>query len=337
MATRLGNRVALNASRDGAMQALFAKELHLVRTIENNLTAHPPEPEELRTDFRTLSVGYRSLLGQVMKLTSISDATQLQLKRTQESLSIALKKVERLNKNLQTLNEEKDEILALAAHDLRSPLSGISGLADLLAEGQAANEAEGREFAQEIATLADDTLEMIRNLLDIYQLDQTPGTLTETLQPIQIADLIQAIRDFSRPNALRKNIEVLAHSESAAQRVLIDVPLFLRVAENLVSNALKYSPPGKRISIRLEAEKSFLLLTVSDNGPGISESDQTKLFRKFSKLSSQPTGGESAVGLGLAIVHRILLHLGGTIQCESRLGEGTTFTACFPASLTSQV
>ncbi len=293
MPTRLGKRVSLDESRDEAMRVLFAKELNVVRKIESNPAAHPLEPAQRSTDFHTLSLGYRPLLGQMMKLTSISDATQLQLKRTQERLSVVLNKVERLNKNLQTLNEKKDEILVLAAHDLRSLLSGISGGADFLAEGQATNEAD---------------------------------------QSLQISDLIQAIRNFSRTNALRKRMEVLVLSDSAGQRVLTDVPLFLRVAENLVSNALKYSPPGKTITVQLETGKSFLLLTVSVNGPGISESDQTKLFKKFAKLSFQPAGGKSAVGLGLAIVHRILQHLGRTTQCESRLGEGTTFSVCFPAS-----
>lgn len=333
MAGRQGKRISLNPSRNEAMQALFSKELSLVKSIESVLVDHPPEPEEIRADFYKLSTSYRSLLAQVMKLTSISDATQLQLKHTKNELSVALGKVERLNKNLQTLNEEKDEILALAAHDLRSPLSGILGLADLIASGQTASESETKSYASDISTLADDTLEMIRNLLDIYRFDQVDGTSTQ-LWPVTLNELLVQIQDFSRANARRKNISVIASADYPECQVQIEIQLFLRVAENLVSNALKYSPSGKTIHIQLQAQKNHLLLTVRDEGPGISESDQEKLFTKFSRLSSRPTGGESSVGLGLAIVHRILSHLGGSIKCQSQLGKGATFIARFPTSIT---
>ncbi len=313
------------------MQALFAKELSVLKEAEGAFTRHPP-PEELEHYCEMLADHYRSMLAQMMKLTSISDATQLQLKRTKLELSSALSNVERLNRNLEAVSQEKDEILALAAHDLRSPLSGIRGLADLIVEESETAPGEVHSYAREIVNVADDTLEMIRDILDIYRLDggTTDG---QTVESTRISELLAEAADISRANALRKRITMVIESADADRSILIEKPLVLRILENLVSNALKYSPRESTVTIRIDIEGKFLQMIVRDEGPGLSEADQSKLFKKFARLASRPTGGESSVGLGLAIVDRIVQHLGGRVWVETIPGEGATFKVELPVTV----
>jgi signal transduction histidine kinase len=267
-----------------------------------------------------------------MKLTSISDATQLQLKRTKLDLSSALSNVERLNRNLEAVSQEKDEILALAAHDLRSPLSGIRGLADLIVEESETTPGDVHSYAREIVNVADDTLEMIRDILDIYRLDG--GTADgQTTESIRISDLLSEASDISRANALRKRITMVIESVNADRSILIEKPLVVRVLENLVSNALKYSPRESTVTVRIDIEGKFLQMVVRDQGPGLSEADQAKLFKKFARLASRPTGGESSIGLGLAIVDRIVQHLGGRVWVETIPGQGATFKVELPVTV----
>lgn len=111
-----------------------------------------------------------------------------------------------------------------------------------------------------------------------------------------------------------------------------DASAMTQVIDNLVSNAIKYSPKGKSIQIRLLHETDSVRIEVQDEGPGLSEVDQKKLFGKFARLSAKPTGGEQSTGLGLSIVKRMAETMHGQIRCRSTLGQGATFIATFPLS-----
>jgi signal transduction histidine kinase len=108
----------------------------------------------------------------------------------------------------------------------------------------------------------------------------------------------------------------------------------LQILDNLISNALKFSAPHTTIHVHTLPETNNILISIRDEGPGISEADQKKLFQKFTRLSARPTGGESSTGLGLAIVKRLAEAMSGTIQCHSALGAGATFTLRLPVCQT---
>src|SRR6185503_1684557 len=105
-----------------------------------------------------------------------------------------------------------------------------------------------------------------------------------------------------------------------------------QVLENLVSNAVKYSPPGKNIFVRLLHSVESVLYEVQDEGPGLSAEDQKKLFGKFARLGAKTTGGEHSTGLGLSIVKKMVEAMNGKVWCESELGSGATFIVEFPTT-----
>jgi two-component system sensor histidine kinase/response regulator len=110
-----------------------------------------------------------------------------------------------------------------------------------------------------------------------------------------------------------------------------DRAAILQILDNLISNALKYSPPKTTVHVHTLPEREHVVVSVRDEGPGINEEDQKKLFQKFSRLSARPTGGESSTGLGLAIVKRLAEAMSGTVQCHSVPGSGATFSLRLPA------
>lgn len=312
------------------MSALFRRELSLVGSVEKTLEDLPSRSSELSADFQALSSSYRELLSMVMKLTSISDALQLKLRQTKGELSQSVKEVQRLNRSLKALNQEKSEILALTAHDLRSPLSGIHGLAELISSGEIDPE-ESAVFAGEIVATTNEMFSMVSQLLEIYRGDSSLKTSDEHWQKIALGELLSLIEDFPRPNAARKRIVLQFECDEPSRELFVESGLFSRVAENLLSNAVKFSSPGAMVYLALRRDGDCVALQVRDTGPGISKEDQEKLFTKTERLSSKPTDGEISAGLGLTIVHRILRHIGGRIWCESALGQGATFHVHFPA------
>ncbi|MFA6961159.1 MAG: HAMP domain-containing sensor histidine kinase [Opitutaceae bacterium] len=309
------------ASRDQAVESLYAKEISSLRLAENALTRQQLS-DVVYEPFREVIKNYRRLLRQTMKVTAVSDATQLQLRRTSLELAAALAKVE-------TLQQEKDELFAMAIHDLKSPLSGICGLAQIIADPSLSAPEEHREMGADIQQLGGDMLSMVADLVDLYRYESGPVTL-ETAEHT-LAGFRDMISGTLGGNARRKRMTLAFKIDPADASVKINAEAFLRIANNLVSNALKYSPQGSTVTVSLAVQQGELHLAVTDQGPGISATDQKKLFRKFARLSARPTGGESASGLGLAIVKRLVDLMKGRVSCESALGQGSTFHVIVPA------
>jgi signal transduction histidine kinase len=126
------------------------------------------------------------------------------------------------------------------------------------------------------------------------------------------------------PNATHKQMTLLC-GPLAPLAVRTDRTAARQILDNLISNAVKYSPHGATVHLELATVGGMGVIRVRDEGPGLSEEDQKNLFKKFSRLTARPTGGESSNGLGLAIAHRLAKALGGGIRCESTLGHGSTF------------
>jgi signal transduction histidine kinase len=168
---------------------------------------------------------------------------------------------------------------------------------------------------------------LIKDLLDNNAIDE--GRFASKIEPCDMGPLVSQIVGQNLYAAKAKQIDI----RLGVQKDLIvrtDSAAALQVLDNLISNAVKYSPKNSTVHVHLVPEKGHALVLVRDEGPGISDEDQKKLFGKYCRLTAQPTGGESSTGLGLSIAKRLAQQLGGDILCRSALGAGTTFTFRLP-------
>jgi two-component system sensor histidine kinase/response regulator len=230
---------------------------------------------------------------------------------------------------LREMNEEKNEFMGIAAHDLRNPLSAIQGYAEMIiedAQSLAHRDLEGN--GQRIREAAKRMTEMVQNFLDANRIER--GELKLNMAISDLSPLLQSVLETQSPHATAKGQMIQLELPPTPTLALADVSITLQVFENLVSNAVKYSPPGKKIFVRLKAEAGVVRFEVEDQGPGLSKEDQKKLFGKFARLSAKPTGGEHSTGLGLSIVKRLVEAMNGKVWCESELGMGAKFIVTIP-------
>jgi signal transduction histidine kinase len=215
--------------------------------------------------------------------------------------------------------------MGIAAHDLKNPLTVITFSADLLPSNN--DPAQIKRIAKAISDASSRMRDLITDLLDANAIEQ--GRFTSKIQCCDINVMVAQCVENNAPSAVKKQI---AFCTGFSERVLAraDEAATMQILENLISNALKFSPPNTRIHVHTLPEKDHVAISVRDEGPGISPADQEKLFKKFSRLTAQPTGGESSTGLGLSIVKRLAEAMGGTIQCHSALGMGARFTLRLP-------
>jgi len=251
--------------------------------------------------------------------------THLQLKFSNE---LIIQK----NARLEQLNIEKNEFLGIAAHDLKNPLSTIKGYAELM-ELDAANMTvdEIIEFANQIKSMSQYMFQIILDLLDMNAIEE--GKMKMNPLDFEVVTVIMnGLSKFTAPSQ-KKNINIKFEPDSYSLKAYADVGRTQQVLDNLVSNALKFSPFDKNIYVKAYSyDTDTIYIEVKDEGPGISKEDQRKLFGKFTKLSARPTANENSTGLGLSIVKKIVENMGGKIWCESTLGKGASFIFTLPSS-----
>ncbi len=267
------------------------------------------------SDIMTIELYRQSLENKVTERT-------LQLKTKNETLII-------LNQELVALNQEKNEFLGIAAHDLKNPLSAIQSLANLMR--MAINDFPQEkivEFAAMIENSAQRLFALIQNLLDVNAIES--GNTHISLASYDILPFFQTVvQNYIKP-AENKNIEIKFNFVEESYPILADENAIFQVLDNLVSNAIKYSPHGKSVYFTLSKTDSTVRCEIRDEGPGLSEKDLTQLFGKFARLTPRPTGDEHSTGLGLFIVKKLVEVMKGNVWCKSELGRGTTFITEFP-------
>lgn len=234
------------------------------------------------------------------------------------------------NDELQMLNMEKNEFLGIVAHDLKSPLSGIKGLSELLSTPQEMDMETIETMASTIYTTSDRMFSIITNLLDINAIET--GAIRFEKQWMNPLECIERVCTEQQAYASSKEMKLKISSDGKEEMVYSDPNALNEIIDNLVSNAVKYSYPNSEITIALQYHNDYCTIAVTDQGQGISEEDQKLLYKKFAKLTARPTGSEHSTGLGLSIVKKMIELLGGTISCTSTVGVGSTFTIRLPLS-----
>jgi PAS domain S-box-containing protein len=233
-------------------------------------------------------------------------------------------RVEERTKALKRLNEEKNEFLGIAAHDLKNPLAGIRTSAEILLRYYPKEE-KAENFIHNIIASADQMLDIVTKLLDVNIIES--GGYDVHMRRISLDVFDKKIENY-QVRAAEKAI-MLSH-ESIEANILADEFALQQVFDNLISNAIKFSPKWSKVCVRMvrhlsDRGQAKVRIEVQDQGPGLTEQDKRKLFSKFARLSAKPTGQESSTGLGLSIVKRLVEEMGGQVWCESEHGKGATF------------
>lgn len=225
-------------------------------------------------------------------------------------------------------NRFKSDLVNIVAHDLKNPLTTIVGMSHLLQEEEYSQESV-KDSAKAIYGSAEQMVSLISDFLSVEAMEQ--GKIALRKMPLSLSDLAGYVVSTNKHLADKKqqpvNLSLCTNDECS---VLADSERLYQSIENLFSNAVKYSPFGSPINIRVERVNNAVRLSVQDFGAGLSDEDQKKLFGKFQKLSPRPTGNESSNGLGLSIAKLIVELHGGRIWAESRLGAGSTFSIELP-------
>ncbi len=235
----------------------------------------------------------------------------------------------KINQELQEANRLKNEFLSIAAHDLKNPLQSILGFADITQESHTTLE-EAKAYAQIISRSASHMVNLVKSLLETAAISS--NALTFELTEANLNDLLKKVIDDFQPTLQAKSQNISFHAMPNAL-ALIDIEKMRDVFSNLISNAIKYSPASTSITVQIApSAHGRLVVSVKDEGQGLSEKDKEKLFSAFQRLSSRPTGGESSTGLGLWIAKEFVEKHNGKIWAESEgKGKGTTFFVELPA------
>lgn len=261
-----------------------------------------------------------SLLGYVTKR---KDNQKLQTQY--EEINKQKQKIESINASLVELNEEKNDLIGIVAHDLKSPLNQISGILEIM---KLTVKDQPNEYTDKIEQSTNRLKRMVTKILDVSAIEAK--TLNINLEEIDIVQLLnETVNRFSEMAAM-KNISITKDFEKETLLMKSDAGYVSEVLENLMSNAVKYSPLGKQVKVRLSLKNLFVRMEFIDQGQGISEKDLKHLFGKYHKLTARPTAGEDSTGLGLSIVKKYVVALHGKVWCESEEGKGSNFIVELP-------
>lgn len=270
-------------------------------------------------------VAFSTALFVVVYLTGAIMATlrarEARLVELQEALQTA-------NRDLQAQDRLKSEYVLLVAHNLRSPLAAISSLVALVLGGLVGETtARTREVLERANRRVLALSQLVRDLLDLSRMRAGQAL---NLERIHWPDFLEVVLDEVRVQAEEKGIELKAHLSPDLPRLIGDPELLAQAVINLLTNAIKYTPPGGHVRVGAEGDGQSIRLTVSDDGIGIPEEARPHLFQDFYRAPNAQESGAEGTGLGLSLVKDIVARHGGQVEVESEEGHGSTFTLILP-------
>ncbi|WP_438481888.1 tetratricopeptide repeat-containing sensor histidine kinase [Oleiharenicola lentus] len=240
---------------------------------------------------------------------------------------IIFEQTQRAREAAEEANQTKTRLLDLASHDLKAPLVGVMMTADILIE-ESANQANLIEPARSIRAESERMFKLVQGLLDGSAVEA--NRLKLTLASLDLNSLVAATISVFQRRAAHKQQRVEFTPAKELPEIEGDYTRLQQVVENLIDNALKFSPAGTTVHIAVSSQMDRVQLAVRDEGPGLTDEDKQKLFQKFSRLSAVPTAGETSTGLGLALARELVELHGGKIWAESKPSEGAVFMVEIP-------
>lgn len=225
---------------------------------------------------------------------------------------------------LANLNLDKNHFIGVVSHDLRSPLNSIMVLAEFMTDDpEMIDQDTAKEYGSIIFHSSQQMQHLLNNMLDVNKIESNQTNITP--QPLDVLPILKNNYETTSILGKSKGIHTILDTPESLPKIQGTENAITRVLENLISNAYKFSPMDSTVTIRAQEIGSQVEISITDQGPGLTELDKTKLFKKFEKLSASPTGNEKSTGLGLYIVKNLVHQMNGTILIESEQGKGTTF------------
>jgi signal transduction histidine kinase len=264
--------------------------------------------------------------------TALADRAALAIEnaRLYERERVLRHLLEGLNRQIQEVNQRKSEFVTLVSHELQTPLTSMMGYIELLLEGQGGPLAKRqREWVGIVGDNADRLMALIDDLLDIARIEAGRIELKRT--PLDLVPLIQEVARALRPQLEGKDQWFSLELAEALPAVVGDADRVRQILTNLLSNALKYTPSGGRITITARGDAGRVRVAVQDTGIGLAPEDQAQLFTPFFRAQNDATQGVGGTGLGLAITRALVELHGGAITATSAPGQGSTFSFTLPA------
>lgn len=226
-----------------------------------------------------------------------------------------------------TVDQMKSEFISIASHELRTPMTSIKGSVDLILGGHFGEVSrDARDLLDVAKSACDRMIRLINDILDLSKIEA--GQIKLNLAPVILSDAVERSMRTMEPLAIQNGIRLKFHFVSGLPPVLADRDRVEQIVTNLLSNAIKFSPEKGEVRLELSSTAEWVRCSVSDEGRGIAEEDQDRIFGKFQQVGADHRG--KGTGLGLAITHALVTEHRGKIWVESSVGKGSRFIFTLP-------
>ena len=288
--------------------------------------------QQRRADQRAALLGPVRMVGERLAVSVASRQLQLRVARSRlegrsgdaEGLAWVLSDITQQ----QLATDARDQFLMTATHELRTPLSNLQAYAEALQDADQLDVESQKEFCNVITSEAVRLGRLVDHLLTVSQMEA--GSMVAHRRELEVLPILEEAAEQVRTQAEQKQIQMTTDLSAKLPTVYGDRDKLHAALVNLVGNAVKYTPDGGQVSVRCMAEDRWIRIEVEDNGIGIPEDEQERVFEKFYRCASAEQAGQRGNGLGLAFSHEVARLHGGEIQLLSRIGEGSTFTLRLP-------
>ena len=271
-------------------------------------------------------------LDEVMNI--IDEASQVlaysrQLEQKSRELEAASQELRDANQRLQELDRLKDDFISTVTHELRTPLTSIRAFSEILRDNPRLDDAQRAQFLGTVIKESERLTRLINQVLDLSKIESGNAEWHSSEIDMRevVDDAVAAVSQMFKENGVQLEVNM----PRVLPSIVADRDRLMQVMLNLLSNAAKFCKrPGGKVSIALARQDGFLRVDVTDNGIGISDSDQEMIFEKFRQVGDTLTNRPQGTGLGLPICRQIINHFGGRLWVQSRPGEGATFSFTLP-------